>query len=53
MSEQPPNNKNVTCSAGIAAGGNTSIGDNTGQIAIGKYISQEFDISHIAQHDPY
>src|SRR5665647_666990 len=40
MSDQLQNNKKVTIDAGIAAGNDVSVGDITGQQAIGKYINQ-------------
>ena len=41
MSEQPLNNKNVTGRRwNNAAGNDVSIGDVTGQLAIGEYINQ-------------
>ena len=40
MSEQPPNSKNVIGDTGITAGGNASIGDTSGSIAIGEYTTQ-------------
>ncbi|MBE9541962.1 MAG: hypothetical protein IMF01_06555, partial [Proteobacteria bacterium] len=39
MENQPSDRKNVKGEAGITAGGNVEI-DNTGQLAIGKYINQ-------------
>lgn len=40
MSEQPVDSKNVMGGPGITTGDNASIGDVTGQLAIGKYITQ-------------
>lgn len=40
MSNQPSDRKNVRGDAGITAGGDVSIGDITGSIAIGKNINQ-------------
>ncbi|MCO5383474.1 MAG: hypothetical protein NHB15_16525 [Methanosarcina barkeri] len=40
MSEQPLGSKNVMGGPGLTAGGNASIGDVTGQVAIGEYITQ-------------
>lgn len=40
MSEQPLNNKNIMGGPGLTTGGNASISDVTGQVAIGEYITQ-------------
>jgi ATP/maltotriose-dependent transcriptional regulator MalT len=40
MGEQLLNNKNATSGVGITAGNDVSIGDVTGQLAIGEYINQ-------------
>ena len=40
MGHQPSDKKTVHGGAGLTAGGNVSIGDNTGQLAIGDFINQ-------------
>lgn len=40
MSERPSDSENVKGGAGITAGCDVSIGDVTGQLAIGEYINQ-------------
>ncbi|MCG7850853.1 MAG: hypothetical protein MIO93_16970 [ANME-2 cluster archaeon] len=40
MVEEHEVNKNVSGGTGITAGGDVSIGDNSGQVAIGDHISQ-------------
>ena len=48
--DNPTSKKNIRNDAGIIAGGDVSIGDTTGQLAIGKYINQ-FKIGKLSCED--